>query len=94
MTLLPFLVIAVAAAAGALLTRRRARISLAVGIGDSDRPRRRILIDPGATVFIGDGAIVTTAYARLFPILGTGTGLLICPSASQRPGSGTSRPPC
>ena len=75
MTLLPFLVIAIVAAAGALLTRRRARISLAVGIGGLLAAWvAAIWIDPGDVVIVGDGAIVTTSYQRLFLILGTATG--------------------
>jgi len=79
MTLLPFLVIAVAAAALALLTRRRARVSLAIGIGGLMAAFvAAAWIEPGDVLIIGDGAIVTSTYQRLFLVLGTATGLLIC----------------
>ena len=78
MSFLPFFVITLGAATGALLTRRRPRVSLLVGfIGLSLAFVTALAIRPGETLVIGEGAIVTNGYGRLFLVLGTGSGLLV-----------------
>ncbi len=78
MSFLPFLVATAVAAAGAILTRRSRRVSLALGLGGlAVAFVAAVAITPGDTLVIGQGAIVTTDYQRLYLVLGTASGLLI-----------------
>ena len=79
MSFVPFFVIAVGASIGALLTRRSSRVSLALGLGGlAGAFLAALTIQPGEMLVIGGDALVTTAYQRLFLVLGTASGLLIC----------------
>lgn len=78
MSFLPFFVVALCAATGALLTRRKPGLSLVVGFAGLVLALLAALaIRPGEALVIGDGTIATTAYQRLFLVLGAGSGLAI-----------------
>jgi hypothetical protein len=78
MSLLPFLAITLGAATLALLSRRRPRLSLVVGLtGLALALFAALAIRSGEAIEIGGGTIVTTAYGRLFLVLGAASGLAI-----------------
>lgn len=79
MSLLPFFVLTEAAAVAALLTRRSTGLSLAIGLGGlAVALAAALAIAPGETLIIGDAAVVTSSYQRLFLVLGSLAGLLAC----------------
>ncbi|HEY2887337.1 MAG TPA: hypothetical protein VGJ17_01870, partial [Candidatus Limnocylindrales bacterium] len=80
MSLLPFLVLAIAAAAAALVSRGRPPFEVPVGIGGLVVATIAALaISPGDVLRLGSGEVlVATAYGRLFLVLGSGFGLILC----------------
>lgn len=79
MSFLPFFVLTEGAAVAALLTRRSRVPSMAIGLGGLVVALvAAVLMSPGESLVIGDVAVVTTAYQRLFLVLGALGGLLIC----------------
>jgi formate hydrogenlyase subunit 3/multisubunit Na+/H+ antiporter MnhD subunit len=76
MSLVVFLVVTVAFAGLALALRARPRATTVVGlIGLSASVLAAIAIAPGEVLLVGGGALATTAYLRLFLILGSVIGL-------------------
>lgn len=78
MSLAAYLLVAWAFAAGASLTRGRATLSTAIGIGGLvATTAAAIAIDPDETVLFGGGGLATSAYLRLFLVLGSLACLLL-----------------
>ena len=76
MSLVAFIVLSFAFSGVALIVRGRAALSTAIGVvGLAVGVLAAIAITPGQVVIIGGGAIATTAYMRLFLILGAVVGL-------------------
>lgn len=78
MSLLAFLVISFGGSALALLARRWATVAIAIGIaGLGAAWIAALAMDPGARLEVGGSVLVSSAYLRLFLILGTFVGLLL-----------------
>ena len=80
MSLAVYLVVTLGFAAGALATRARGPLSTAIGlIGLAGATLAALAINPAEVVAIGQGGLATSAYMRLFLVLGSlvGTGLAI-----------------
>ena len=80
MSLAVDLVVTLGFAAGALATRARGPLSTAIGlIGLAGAILAAVAIDPTEVIAIGQGGLATSAYIRLFLVLGSlvGTGLAI-----------------
>lgn len=76
MSLVAFIVVTFAFTGLALVLRARAAVSTGIGlVGLAVAVVAAIAITPGQVVVVGDGAIVATAYVRLFLILGAVVGL-------------------
>ncbi|HEU5321355.1 MAG TPA: hypothetical protein VFX28_11155, partial [Methylomirabilota bacterium] len=76
MSLAVYLVVTFGFAAAAVLTRDRAPWSVIAGIGGLLAATiAAIAIDPGEAVAMGGGELATTAYLRLFLILGSAVGI-------------------
>ncbi|OGO52312.1 MAG: hypothetical protein A2Z32_11895 [Chloroflexi bacterium RBG_16_69_14] len=76
MSLVVFVVVAFAFAGATVALRARARAVTIVGLtGLVATVVAALAIDPGQVVIIGDGGIATTAYLRLFVVLGSLVGL-------------------
>lgn len=80
MSLAVYLVVTFVGAIAAWLTRERGALSVLVGVGGLLAATvAAVAINPGEAVAMGGGELATTAYLRLFLILGSviGTGLAI-----------------
>ena len=85
MSLAVYLVVTLGFAAGGWLTRGRGSAGTAIGIvGLVAASVAALAIDPAEMVRIGDGGLATTAYVRLFLVVGSvvGLGLAITDHAS------------
>lgn len=80
MSIVPFLVLSIAAAAASLASRGRARLEIPVGTGGLVVATIAALaISPGDLLRLGSGEVlVATAYGRLFLVLGSAFGLILC----------------
>ena len=80
MSLLPFLTIAFAAAAACLVVRRRTALEIPIGLGGLLLATiGALVIVPGDQLKLGRGdMLVGTAYGRLFLVLGSALGLILC----------------
>lgn len=76
MSLLPFFAITQLAAAGALLSRRRASVAFGI-LGLAAASVAAVAIVPGEASTLGGEPLATTAYGRLFLVLGSASGLLV-----------------
>jgi NADH:ubiquinone oxidoreductase subunit 2 (subunit N) len=77
-TILPFLAIAFGAGAASLLTRRNGGLSAAIGIiGLAGAVAAAAAMSVGGTLAVGGGELVTSAYLRLFTLLGALVGLVL-----------------
>ena len=86
MSLVVYLVVTAGFAAGAWVTRDRGTVSTAIGlIGLLAAVIAAIAIDPAEAVLMGGGGLATTAYLRLFLVLGSlvGLGLSVAGLAGQ-----------
>ncbi len=78
MSLLPFLVVTIVAAAASLLLRQRREIAVAIGVlGLAVAFVAAMTIRPGEQLDIGGTTLATTAYQRLFLLLGCAAGLCL-----------------
>jgi multicomponent Na+:H+ antiporter subunit D len=79
-SLVPFLVLSIAAAAASLVSRGRAPFEVPVGVGGLVVTTIAALaIRPGDLLRLGSGEVlVATAYGRLFLVLGSAFGLILC----------------
>ncbi len=78
MSLAAFLVVAFAGTTLALLARRWQRIALWIGVGGLGAAFVAALaIDPTTRLEVGGSVLASSAYLRLFLILGTFTGLVL-----------------
>lgn len=76
MSLAIYLVVTFGFAAGAWVTRDRGSLSTVVGVGGLLAAAiAAVAINPGDALAIGGGGLATTAYLRLFLILGSAVGL-------------------
>ncbi len=80
MSLLAFVVVASAAAVASLVTRGQTRLAIPVGLGGLLLATvAALLIAPGETIRLGSSDVLeATAYARLFVVLASATGLILC----------------
>ena len=79
MSLVPFILVTFGGAAATLLTRRWPRVSISTGLGALLLGALAgMLIQPGDIMSVGDGALVGSAYVRLFGVTGTIAGALLC----------------
>ncbi len=79
MSLVPFILVTFGGAAATLLTRRWPRVSISTGLGALVLGALAgMLIQPGDIMSVGDGALVGSAYVRLFGVTGTIAGALLC----------------
>ena len=80
MSLLPFLLIAFAAAAACLVARQQTSLEIPIGLGGLLLATiGALVIVPGDQLELGRGdVLVGTAYGRLFLVLGSAMGLLLC----------------
>jgi formate hydrogenlyase subunit 3/multisubunit Na+/H+ antiporter MnhD subunit len=87
--MLPFIAVAFGGAAASLLTRRWPDASLAIGaVGLVAALVAAASIAPGQELAVAGGVLVASAYARLFLLLGAGTGLVLVVAARMALGSG------
>ena len=78
MSLLPFLVVTLGGTVAALFVRSRERVSGVVGaVVLVGAVVTALLITPDQASIVGGAAIGTTAYLRLFLVLGSVVGLLL-----------------
>jgi len=79
-SLLPFLLICLAAGCAGLALRRQPRLMIAIGLGGLLLATfAAIVISPGDVLRLGSGEVlVATGYGRLFVLLGSGSGLVLC----------------
>ena len=80
MSLLPFLVVSVGAAIAGLILRREPQLMIAIGVGGLLLATiAALLITPGDVLKLGSGEVlVATGYGRLFVLLGSASGLVLC----------------
>ena len=80
MSLLPFLVVSVGAAIAGLILRREPQLMTAIGVGGLLLATiAALLITPGDVLKLGSGEVlVATGYGRLFVLLGSASGLVLC----------------
>ena len=78
MSLAIYLVVTLGFAAGAWVTRDRAQLSTAIGVGGlAAAAIAAFSINPGEAVSIGGGGLATSAYVRIFLVLGSLVGLAL-----------------
>ena len=80
MSLLPFLVVSVAAAVAGFVVRGDQRLTIAIGVGGLLLATvAALVINPGDVLKLGSGEVlVATGYDRLFILLGSASGLVLC----------------
>jgi hypothetical protein len=89
MSMLPFLAVALGGAAATLLARRWPDASATIGSAALVAAlMAAVSIAPAQELAVAGGAIVGSAYARLFLLLGAGTGLIVVVAARIALGPG------
>ena len=78
MTVVPFLLIAFIGATASLVVRGPERLATAIGVvGLVGALLAALAIDPQGSLLVGGSGIATTAYLRLYLVLGTFVGLIL-----------------